>query len=213
MPSHYPFAPEPLPYDYEALEPYLNAETLRFHHDKHYQTYCDNLNRALESHPDYHQRTLEELLTGIDALPETARTAVRNNAGGVYSHALYFDSMTPCAAEPGGELAAAIERSFGSFDECKRQLREAALGQFGSGWAWLCAEGRGCGCEGGHGRLRVVKTPNQDTPLASGLRPLFLVDVWEHAYYLQYQNRRPEYLDSWFHLIDWEQAGRRYSGG
>lgn len=205
MNQHYPFSLQPLPYGYDALEPQISAETLHFHHDKHLQTYVDNLNKALENAPDLHNCSLEELLTCLDKIPEKIRTAVRNNAGGVYNHQLYFDAMGPAKDEkPCGALGEAIQSTFGSYDEWKKQMREAALAQFGSGWAWLVFDQK-CG-------LHIVKTPNQDTPLCSA-KPILLVDVWEHAYYLQYQNRRAEYIDNWFSIIDWKKADSRYACG
>lgn len=201
MKRHYPFLLEPLPYAYEDLDPVINARTLTFHHDKHLQTYVDNLNRALEAHPAYHDWELEKLLLNLESLPESIRVPVRNNAGGVYNHELYFACMGRPGQKPGPRLMDALERSFGSFDAFKSRLKEAALGQFGSGWAWLVKD-----AEGG---LHIVRTPNQDTPLHGNVKPLLLVDVWEHAYYLQYQNRRAEYVDQWFHVVDWGQVEKR----
>lgn len=202
MSKQYPFTLEPLPYEYEALEPVLNAETLHFHHDKHLQTYVDNLNKALEPFEDYHHMSLEKLITQYADLPEGLKTSVRNNGGGVYNHELYFKCMGKHSGKPSGELAKAIDESFQSFEDWKKQMKEAALTQFGSGWAWLVKTREGA--------LRIVKTLNQDTPLPEGSAPLLLVDVWEHAYYLQYQNRRAEYLDNWFNIINWEQVEKNY---
>lgn len=201
MPRHYPFTLQPLPYAYDSLAPVLDARTLEFHHDKHLQTYVDNLNATLKDAPAYHDWSLEKLIMHIDSLPENLRTPVRNNAGGVYNHELYFTAMTGEANQPGTAMQRGLEKAFGSFEEWKTQMKQAALTQFGSGWAWLIAD-----AEDG---LHIVKTPNQDTPLRARVRPLLLVDVWEHAYYLQYQNRRAEYLDLWFSLIDWRAAEAR----
>ncbi len=199
----YPFQLPPLPYPYEALEPIISAETLHYHHDKHLQTYVDNLNTALSDCPECHGRSLEELLKNLDRLPEPKRTAVRNNGGGVYNHLLYFNCMSPGGGKrPGGSLAAAIGDAFGSFDSWKQLMKSAAIGQFGSGYAWLAA--------GSDGALSVVKTANQDCPLSQGLYPLLCVDVWEHAYYLDYRNRRAEYADRWFDLIHWSYVEARY---
>lgn len=200
--EHYPFRLKPLPYHCHALTPCISARTLFFHHNKHLQAYVDNLNKALASYPAYHQWNLEKLLTNLDGLPDEIRTAVHNNAGGVYNHQLYFDSMTGCRNEPCPIMKKAIQDAFGSCEEWKKQMKEAAVSQFGSGWAWLVTDG--------FGALKIVKTSNQDTPLP--LHPLLLVDVWEHAYYLQYQNRRPEYADNWFCLINWKKVAERYAG-
>lgn len=203
MSQHYPFTLEPLPYAYDALEPQIDAETLHFHHDKHLQTYVDNLNKTLENYPDYQDWSLEKLITQGDSLPEAIRTPVRNNAGGVYNHQLYFRCMGPEKdTRPSQRLLEEINRYFGSFEDWKEKMKNAAVTQFGSGWAWLVVDQEG--------RMHVVKTPNQDTPLPSFMRPLLLVDVWEHAYYLQYQNRRPEYVDRWFSVINWKQVEENF---
>ena len=199
----YPFVVRPLPYEYDALVPVLDAETLTFHHDKHYKTYVDNLNAALADYPELQKKSLTELLTQIDMLPAAIQTAVRNNGGGVYNHELYFDSMkSPVGQEPSGALAEAIDRDFGSYRQWKEQMKQAAVGKFGSGWAWLAADKNGV--------LSIVQTANQDVPNLEAYTPLLLVDVWEHAYYLQYQNRRADYVESWFGLINWRKAGKRY---
>ena len=204
MSQQYPFSTEPLPYDYRALEPEIDAETLHFHHDKHLQAYVDNLNKALADYPAYHSWSLEKLLKQGDALPEAIRVAVRNNAGGVYNHQLYFRSMGPEKnTRPSGKLAEAIDCYFGSYDTWKEKMKNAAVTQFGSGWAWLAMDRQG--------RLHVLKTANQDTPLTLHMCPLLPVDVWEHAYYLQYQNRRPEYVDRWFSLINWKQVEEQFA--
>ncbi|MCM1187930.1 MAG: superoxide dismutase [bacterium] len=199
----YPFVVRPLPYEYDALVPVLNEETMHFHHDRHYKTYVDNLNSALSDYPELQRLGLEELLGRIDSLPAQIRTAVRNNGGGVYNHELYFDSMrSPAGQEPEGALAEAIVRDFGSCKQWKEQMKQAAVGTFGSGWAWLAADPGG--------RLSILQTANQDVPNRKEYTPVLLVDVWEHAYYLQYQNRRAEYVEGWFGLINWRKAAKRY---
>lgn len=199
----YPFVAKPLPYEYDALVPVLDQETLHFHHDKHYKTYVDNLNAALSDYPELQKLGLSDLLRQIDHLPAALQTAVRNNGGGVYNHELYFDSMkSPVGQEPSGLLLEAIERDFGSQQQWKEQMKQAAVGKFGSGWAWLVTDR--------DGRLSIVQTANQDVPDLDKVIPLFLVDVWEHAYYLQYQNRRADYVDGWFSLINWRKAQKRY---
>ena len=196
MESRYPFVLQPLPYSYDALAPAIGEETLHYHHDKHLQTYVDNLNKALENCPSCREKTLEELLTHLDQIPEASRTAIRNNGGGVYNHQLYFQCLSPeGGGQPKGALSQAIDRAFGSFEQWKKLMREAALGQFGSGYAWLVKDPSGS--------VSLRKTPNQDCPLSEGLSPLLCVDVWEHAYYLDYRNRRADYVDEWFWLIHW----------
>ncbi len=199
----YPFVVRPLPYEYDALIPVLDEETLTFHHDKHYKTYVDNLNAALADYPELQKKSLTELLTDINRLPAAVKTAVRNNGGGVYNHELYFDSMkSPVGQEPAGALAEAIDRDFGSYRQWKEQMKQAAVGRFGSGWAWLVSDKNGV--------LSIVQTANQDVPDLEEYVPVLLVDVWEHAYYLQYQNRRADYVEGWFGLINWRKAGMRY---
>lgn len=199
----YPFIVRPLPYEYDALVPVLDEETLHFHHDKHYKTYVDNLNSTLSDYPELQKRSLTELLSSIDKLPPQIQTPVRNNGGGVFNHELYFDSMkNPTGQEPEGLLAEAIERDFGSYRQWKEQMKQAAVGRFGSGWAWLVTDR--------NGQLSIVQTANQDVPDLDEYTPILLVDVWEHAYYLQYQNRRGDYVDGWFSLINWRKAGKRY---
>lgn len=198
--SHYPFQLRPLPYAYNALEACIGARTLHFHHDKHLKTYVENLNKALAPFPAYHDWGLEKLLLDLCDLPEDIRASVKDNAGGVYNHQLYFDSMTGCKSQPNETLCEALQSSFGSCENWKSQMKETAMSVFGSGWAWLAVDG--------NGKLQVVKTPNQDTPLP--WRPLLLVDVWEHAYYLQYQNRRADYVENWFSLINWKKVCERY---
>lgn len=199
----YPFIVRPLPYEYDALIPVLDEETLHFHHDKHYKTYVDNLNSTLSDYPELQKKSLTELLSSIDKLPPQIQTPIRNNGGGVFNHELYFDSMkSPTGQEPEGALAEAIERDFGSYRQWKEQMKQAAVGKFGSGWAWLVADR--------NGQLSIVQTANQDVPDLDEYTPIFLVDVWEHAYYLQYQNRRADYVDGWFNLINWRKAAKRY---
>ena len=199
----YPFVVRPLPYEYDALVPVLDEETLTFHPDKHYKTYVDNLNGALADYPELQKKSLTELLSQLNMLPGAVQTAVRNNGGGVYNHELYFDSMKePVGQEPSGALAEAIDRDFGSYRQWKEQMKQAAVGRFGSGWAWLVSDKNGV--------LSIVQTANQDVPDLEEYVPVLLVDVWEHAYYLQYQNRRADYVDGWFGLINWRKAGKRY---
>lgn len=199
----YPFVVRPLPYEYDALIPVLDEETLHFHHDKHYKTYVDNLNSVLSDYPELQKKSLKELLMGLDQLPSAIRTPVQNNGGGVYNHELYFDSMkSPVGQSPEGKLAEAIDRDFGSYLQWKEAMKQAAVGKFGSGWAFLVTDGSG--------KLQIMATANQDVPDLKKLTPLFLVDVWEHAYYLQYQNRRADYVEGWFSLIHWKKAERRY---
>jgi len=201
--DHYPFSLVPLPYGYEALHPYIDAETLMFHHDKHLQSYVNNLNAALKDYPMYQNWSLQRLVTDYRRLPANIRTSVRNNAGGVYNHNLYFAGMTPDQnAQPGTTLSRAIDRAFGSMPRFKEQFSNAAGAVFGSGWAWLVS--------GRRGNLDIITTPNQDTPLPYGLYPIMLIDVWEHAYYLQYQNRRAEYIQNWWEIVNWPQADLQY---
>ena len=199
----YPFVAKPLPYEYDALVPVLDQETMHFHHDKHYKTYVDNLNAALSDYPELQKTGLSDLLRQIDKLPAAIQTPVRNNGGGVYYHELYFDSMkSPVGQEPSGILLEAINRDFGSLQQWKEQMKQAAVGRFGSGWAWLVTDK--------DGKLSIVQTANQDVPDLNKVTPVFLVDVWEHAYYLQYQNRRADYVEGWFSLINWRKAEKRY---
>ena len=199
----YPFVARPLPYEYDALIPVLDGETMHFHHDRHYKTYVDNLNHTLADYPELQRLSLKELLSDIEALPPQAQTPIRNNGGGVFNHELYFDSMkSPVGQEPSGALAEAIDRDFGSYKQWKEQMKQAAVSKFGSGWAWLVADE--------NGQLSILQTANQDVPDLKKYTPIFLVDVWEHAYYLQYQNRRADYVEGWFDLINWRKAGKRY---
>lgn len=199
----YLFVVQPLPYEYDALMPVIDEETLKFHHDKHYKTYIDNLNNALADYPELQKMSLTELLGNLDNLPAAVRTPIRNNGGGVYNHELYFDSMkSPVGQEPDGELEEAIKRDFGSYQQWKEQMKQAAVTKFGSGWAWLVANRAG--------KLSIIQTANQDVPDFAEYTPLLLVDVWEHAYYLQYQNRRADYVEGWFGLINWRKVQKRY---
>ena len=193
----YPFRLPELPYAYHALEPFIDQRTMYFHHDKHLKTYIDNLNKALESYPEYQTWTLEELLTHLSELPEELRTPVRNNGGGVYNHEMYFHLMAP-AGQP---FSTEVAEAFGGEDNWKRQMKAAALGQFGSGFAWLVRDTTGA--------LKIIALPNQDNPLTIGLQPILPLDVWEHAYYLKHQNLRSDYIDDWFHVINWNAVEQR----
>jgi Fe-Mn family superoxide dismutase len=193
----------PLPYDHGALEPHISAKTMQFHHGKHHQAYVNNLNAALKDHPDHQGKPIEELIAHLDALPEGIRTAVRNNGGGHANHSLFWQIMKPNGGgDPTGALAQAIQAELGGFAALKEAVNKAGAGRFGSGWAWLVVK---------NGKLAVTSTPNQDSPLMDGSgTPLLGVDVWEHAYYLDYQNRRPDYLAAWWNTLNWEEIGRRY---
>ena len=194
-----------LPYDHDALEPHIDAETMRIHHSKHHQGYVNNLNAALEKHPELADKSLEELLGDLDSVPEAIRTAVRNNGGGHANHSLFWPCMAPgSGGTPSGELANAIDSAFGSFDAFVETFSKAAATRFGSGWAWLCVD------EGGG--LMVTSTANQDNPVSEGLKPILGLDVWEHAYYLNYQNRRPDYVKAWWNVVNWEQVSENFAG-
>jgi Fe-Mn family superoxide dismutase len=196
------YAVPPLPYDYDALEPHIDGQTMRIHHDKHHQAYVDKVNAALEG-TDWADRPIEEVLVSLDRIPDDKRTAVRNNGGGHYNHTLFWESMSPeGGGAPSGDLAAAIDDAFGSFADFQGKLKDAGVNQFGSGWAWLVLDG---------GALAVVSTANQDNPISDGRTPLLGVDVWEHAYYLLYQNRRPDYIDAWWETVDWNRVAERFS--
>ena len=199
---NYPFEIEPLPYDNNDLEPYLCEEILYFHHDKHYAAYVNKLNDILKNYPSLQNMTLEDLLIHTEELPNEAKTSIKNNAGGVYNHQLYFACMNHADCElPTDRLAMAINTAFGSIDQFKAEFASAALNQFGSGYAWLILS---------NGKLEIIATPNQDTPISLTVTPLLCIDVWEHAYYLQYQNRRADYIDNWFNLINWDFVGARF---
>ena len=197
------FSLPPLPYDYAALEPHIDEQTMRIHHDKHHDAYVKNLNAALENHPDLQKMSIEDLLASLDAVPEAARTAVRNNGGGHANHTMFWEIMAPGGSrEPEGKLADAIKSAFGGFSQFKEQFAKACAGRFGSGWGWLVADGKG--------GLAIESTPNQDSPLMNGKRPILGCDVWEHAYYLKYQNRRPDYVTAWWNVVNWTEVGRRF---
>ncbi|WP_422930173.1 superoxide dismutase [Singulisphaera sp. PoT] len=194
----------PLPYDYAALEPHISAKTMQFHHDKHHQAYVTNLNNALKDHPDHQGKSIEDLISNLDALPEAIRTPVRNNGGGHANHTLFWEILKPGGpSEPTGALAEAITKDLGGFSAFKEAFTKAATTRFGSGWAWLVV--------GKDGKLAVTSTPNQDSPLMEGQTPLLGLDVWEHAYYLDYQNRRPDYIGAWWNLLNWEEVGGRFA--
>ena len=196
-----PFSVPELPYPYDALEPHISAETMRFHHDKHHQAYVDKANAALEGTP-FDQAAAEDLLTELEELPEDIRDAVRNNVGGHVNHALFWESMKPDGGgQPGGKLLGAIKGAYGNFKVFKDTMRAAAMSQFGSGWAWLVDDGT---------RVFIVTTTNQDCPISDGLTPLLGLDVWEHAYYLDYENRRAEYVDAWLNVVAWDVVEARY---
>jgi Fe-Mn family superoxide dismutase len=193
----------PLPYAYDALEPFIDTLTMQIHHDKHHAAYVNNLNAALEKHPELGGKSLEALLSDLNAVPEDIRTAVRNHGGGTWSHNLFWEVMAPKAGgEPKGGLAEAIEAAFGNYANFKVEFEKAATGRFGSGWAWLVKKS---------GKLSVVSTANQDNPLSEGMTPLLTLDVWEHAYYLKYQNRRAEYITNWWNVVNWEAVANRYA--
>jgi Fe-Mn family superoxide dismutase len=193
----------PLPYAYDALEPFIDTATMQFHHDKHHATYVTNLNAALDKHPELASKTLEVLLSDLNAVPEDIRTAIRNHGGGVWNHNMFWEIMGPKAGgEPEGQLAKAIASEFGSFSDFKAQFEKAALGRFGSGWAWLVKKA---------GKLSIISTANQDNPMAEGMTPLMTLDVWEHSYYLKYQNRRAEYVTNWWNVVNWKVVASRYT--
>ncbi|WP_323898303.1 superoxide dismutase [Aeromonas caviae] len=192
-----------LPYAYDALEPHIDANTMEIHHSRHHQTYVTNLNAALADLPELAALPLEALLARIDSLPAQVQGAVRNHGGGHANHSLFWQVMSPQGGgEPGGELAAAMERDLGGLEAFRQAFTQAALSRFGSGWAWLVVDGRG--------KLQVVSSANQDSPLMEGLTPILGLDVWEHAYYLKYQNKRPDYIAAFYNVIDWDEVARRY---
>jgi Fe-Mn family superoxide dismutase len=198
-----PFTLPPLPYDYNALEPHIDEQTMRIHHDKHHAAYVNNLNAALEPHAALQSRTLDELISSIDALPEGIRAPVRNNGGGHWNHTFFWEIMTPGGAtEPGGKLADAIGKLSGNFTAFKEAFSKAGVGRFGSGWAWLTLDKAGA--------LAIESTPNQDSPIMAGKRAILGCDVWEHAYYLKYQNRRADYLAAWWNVVNWTEVGKRF---
>jgi len=192
----------PLPYAYDALEPHIDKQTMEVHHDKHHQAYVDKVNAALEG-TALADASIEDVLADLSQVPEDKRGAVRNNGGGHYNHTLFWESMSPDGGDaPGGDLAQAIDAAFGSFSDFQAKLKEAGVNQFGSGWSWLVHDGTG---------LAVVGSANQDNPISNGKTPLLGVDVWEHAYYLKYQNRRPDYIDAWWNVVNWEKVAERFS--
>jgi Fe-Mn family superoxide dismutase len=196
-----PFELPPLPYAFDALEPHIDARTMEIHHDKHHQAYVDNANKALEGN-EWADRPVEAILSNVELLPEDIRTAVRNNAGGHANHSLFWEIMSPDGGgAPEGDLAKAIDDTFGSVDELKAAVNDGGVKRFGSGWTWLVWDGTG---------LAVLSTPNQDSPIMDGKTPLLGIDVWEHAYYLNYQNRRPDYLAAWWNVVNWPEVARRY---
>jgi len=193
----------PLPYDYGALEPHIDAKTMEIHHGKHHQAYINNLNAALKDHPDHQGKTIEALISDLNAVPDAIRAAVRNNGGGHANHSLFWQLMKPAGGgEPTGAIAQAITSELGGLAAFKESFTKAATTRFGSGWAWLVL--------GNDGKLGVTSTPNQDSPIMDGLTPLLGLDVWEHAYYLKYQNRRPDYIAAWWNTVNWDEVNRRY---
>jgi Fe-Mn family superoxide dismutase len=191
-----------LPYDYDALEPHIDEATMRVHHDKHHQAYVDKANAALEG-TEWADRDVEDVLKSLDSLPAEKQGPVRNNGGGHYNHSLFWQMLSPDGGgAPSGDLGAAIDAAFGSFDDFKAKFKEAGIGQFGSGWAWLVKDGDG---------VAIVKTPNQDSPISDGKTPLLGCDVWEHAYYLKYQNKRPDYIDAFWNVVNWDHVAERFA--
>jgi superoxide dismutase, Fe-Mn family len=197
------FTLPPLPYDFAALEPHIDARTMEIHHGKHHQTYVNNLNAAIEKAPELAKKSLDDLLRNVSTLPEAVRTPIRNNGGGHWNHSMFWQIMAPKAGgEPGGKLGQAIKTAFGDFATFREQLSAAGVGRFGSGWAWLINNG---------GKLSITSTPNQDNPLMEGQKAIMGLDVWEHAYYLKYQNRRPDYIQAWWNVVNWKEVEKRFS--
>jgi Fe-Mn family superoxide dismutase len=188
-------------YSYDALEPYIDAKTMEIHHSKHHAGYISKLNTALENHTDLQKKPLEDLLGNLDSVPEEIRMMIRNNGGGHWNHSLFWKIMAPASTEPHGEIAGAIEKSFGDFNKFKEEFTNAAATRFGSGWVWLVVQGN---------KLKIISTANQDSPVMKGQKPILGIDVWEHAYYLKYQNRRPEYIEAWWNVINWKQVQENY---
>lgn len=198
------FELKPLPYAYDALEPYIDKETMMLHHDKHEKAYLDNLNKAISKYPELYKMGIEGMLKDLNSVPEDIRETVKNNAGGVYNHEFFWSIMSPEKNQtPAGDLLKAINRDFQSFDNFKAKFKEAALGRFGSGWAFLVKDK--------DGKLSIISTANQDSPISQGLTPILGIDVWEHAYYLKYQNKRGDYIDNWWNVVNWKQAENNYS--
>lgn len=200
--QRYPFELPALEYDYDALETSIDAETMKLHHDKHHQAYVDKLNEAVGKNSDLQEKTLSEILSNLDAVPEDIRGQVRNNGGGHANHSMFWTLMSKEGGEPTGDLGAAIDDAFGSFDDFKTKFNDAGVKQFGSGWVFVTV--------GSGGKLEISSAPNQDTPLHKGVEPLLGNDVWEHAYYLRYQNKRPDYLKAWWEVVDWNEISERY---
>ena len=197
-----PFTLPSLPYPYDALEPHIDARTMEIHHTKHHQAYVNNLNAALEKAPEFAGKSLDELMRGINSVPESVRAAVRNNGGGHWNHTMFWELMaSKKGGEPSGRLGDAIKKAFGDFAKFKEQFTAAGVGRFGSGWAWLIDDG--------NGRLSITSTPNQDNPLMEGKKAILGLDVWEHAYYLKYQNRRPDYIGAWWNVVNWDAVAKR----
>ncbi len=200
-----PYELPPLPYDYNALEPHIDEQTMRIHHDKHHAAYINNVNKALEGQTALASLSVEQLLASLDKVPDNIRTVVNNNGGGHANHTLFWQIMSPQGGgEPTGALAHAINTTFGSFAAFKEQFSAAATGRFGSGWAWLVVDSAG--------KLSIMSTPNQDSPISQGLKPILGLDVWEHAYYLKYQNRRPDYIAAWWNVVNWPKVAELYAG-
>ena len=192
-----------LPYDFTALEPHIDAKTMEIHHGKHHQTYVNNLNAAIEKAPELASKSLDELMRSVNKLPEAVRTAIRNNGGGHWNHSMFWQIMAPKAGgEPSGNLGSAIKSAFGDFAKFREQFSAAGVGRFGSGWAWLINTG---------GKLSIASTPNQDNPLMEGQKAIMGLDVWEHAYYLKYQNRRPDYINAWWNVVNWKEIEKRFA--
>lgn len=192
-----------LPYAYDALEPYIDVETMHLHHDKHHNTYVTNLNAAIEKHPELGEKSVEDLISDMNAIPEDIRTAVRNNGGGHANHTFFWEIMAPNAGgQPTGAIKEAIDETFGSFDEMKAAFKTAATGRFGSGWAWLVVN---------NGKLEITSTPNQDSPLMDGQTPVLGFDVWEHAYYLKYKNVRPDYIEAFWNVVNWDKVNELFA--
>jgi superoxide dismutase, Fe-Mn family len=193
-----------LPYDFAALEPHIDAKTMEIHHGKHHQTYVNNLNAAIEKAPELASKSLDDLMRNVNSLPEAVRTPIRNNGGGHWNHSMFWQIMAAKAGgEPGGNLGAAIKSAFGDFAKFREQFSAAGVGRFGSGWAWLINTG---------GKLSITSTPNQDNPLMEGKKAIMGLDVWEHAYYLKYQNRRPDYINAWWNVVNWKEVEKRFQG-
>lgn len=192
-----------LPYDFAALEPHIDAKTMEIHHGKHHQTYVNNLNAAIEKAPELASKSLDDLMRNASKLPEAVRTAIRNNGGGHWNHSMFWQIMAPKAGgEPGGNLGPAIKSAFGDFAKFREQFSAAGVGRFGSGWAWLINSG---------GKLSITSTPNQDNPLMEGQNAIMGLDVWEHAYYLKYQNKRPDYISAWWNVVNWKEVEKRFA--